>query len=184
MAPVRLLTARLRRAYLQGLYRLGGIEAINRQLLRVTRAEDILRQFGATIGSETVLYGPLVIHNAADDYSNLTVGNLVHVGRLVVLDLTERIVLADEAVVAMGTTILTHSDIGERPLTARFPRITAPVQIGSGAFLGANVTVLVGCNVGRGALVGAGSVVTRAVGDGAVVAGAPARPIPVPAPQP
>jgi acetyltransferase-like isoleucine patch superfamily enzyme len=183
MAPVRLLTARLRRAYLQGLYRLGGIEAINRRLLRVSRAEDILRQFGASVGAETVLYGPLVIHNAAEDYSNLTIGKLVHIGRLVVLDLAEQVVLGDEAVIAMGTTILTHSDIGERPLATRFPRITAPIQIGTGAFLGANVTVLVGCNVGRGALVGAGSVVTRPVPDDAVVAGAPARPLPVAARQ-
>jgi len=41
--------------------------------------------------------------------------------------------------------------------------------------IGANVTILPGVTIGLGALVGAGSVVTRDVPDGAVVAGNPAR---------
>jgi len=43
--------------------------------------------------------------------------------------------------------------------------------------IGAHVTVLPGVRVGRGALVGAGSVVTRDVDPDTVVAGNPARPI-------
>jgi acetyltransferase-like isoleucine patch superfamily enzyme len=165
----------IRRAYRRFLYRLGGIEAINRQLLRVSRVEEILVQFGATLGPETVLHGPLVVHNASDDYRNLRIGRKVHIGRLVILDLTEPIVLGDEAVVSMGTTILTHSDVGDRALSKRFPRKSAPIAIGPGAYLGANVTVLSGCDIGSGSMVGAGAVVVNPVPDGALVAGVPAR---------
>lgn len=48
-------------------------------------------------------------------------------------------------------------------------------QIKRGAKVGVNVTLLPGVVVGEGALVGAGSVVTKNVPDGAVVLGNPAR---------
>jgi acetyltransferase-like isoleucine patch superfamily enzyme len=51
-----------------------------------------------------------------------------------------------------------------------------PLVIGDDAWIGANAIVLPGCGrIGRGAVVGAGSVVTRDVPDFAVVAGNPAR---------
>lgn len=50
-----------------------------------------------------------------------------------------------------------------------------PARIGRGAWLGANVTILPGVNIGDGAVVGAGSVVTKDVEPNAVVVGSPAR---------
>jgi acetyltransferase-like isoleucine patch superfamily enzyme len=44
-----------------------------------------------------------------------------------------------------------------------------------GASIGSSVTLLCGITIGENAVVGAGSVVTRDVPDGAVVAGNPAR---------
>lgn len=49
------------------------------------------------------------------------------------------------------------------------------IVVEEGAFLGARVTVLPGVTIGRGAAVGAGSVVTRDVPADAVVAGNPAK---------
>jgi acetyltransferase-like isoleucine patch superfamily enzyme len=47
--------------------------------------------------------------------------------------------------------------------------------IGNDVLIGANVVVLPGCNIGDGAVVGAGSVVTNEVPPYAIVAGTPAR---------
>ena len=52
-----------------------------------------------------------------------------------------------------------------------------------GASLGSGAIVLGGVRVGAGAIVGAGAVVTRDVGPGAVVAGAPARTLPAARPS-
>jgi acetyltransferase-like isoleucine patch superfamily enzyme len=52
---------------------------------------------------------------------------------------------------------------------------TAPVIIHDNAFIGAHSTILKGVTIGRGAVVGACSVVTRDIPDGEVWAGNPAR---------
>jgi acetyltransferase-like isoleucine patch superfamily enzyme len=50
-----------------------------------------------------------------------------------------------------------------------------PTIIRQGASIGSNVTVIAGIVIGRGALVGAGAVLTKDVPDYAIVAGVPAR---------
>ena len=53
-----------------------------------------------------------------------------------------------------------------------------PTRIKKGASIGTSATILGGVTVGERAMVGAGSVVTRDVADGATVAGNPARQLP------
>ena len=62
------------------------------------------------------------------------------------------------------------NDVGAlRPLNLR------PVRIGSGVWIGGGAILLPGVTVEDGAIIGAGSVVTRDVAAGATVAGNPAR---------
>jgi acetyltransferase-like isoleucine patch superfamily enzyme len=53
----------------------------------------------------------------------------------------------------------------------------APVEIGDDVWIGVNVTILPGVRIGRGSVVGAGSVITKDVEDYSVVVGVPARKI-------
>ena len=57
----------------------------------------------------------------------------------------------------------------------RHSLLTRPIVIGRNAWLGADVKVLAGVTIGENAIVAAGSVVTRDVPAGMVVAGSPAR---------
>ena len=50
-----------------------------------------------------------------------------------------------------------------------------PTLVKKGASIGSNATILCGITIGEGAMIGAGSVVTKDVPDYAVVAGNPAR---------
>ena len=167
----------LRRAFRRVLFAAGGIEAINSHILRTRHVAETLRQFGASIDEPTVIHSPLVIHNARVDYANLKVGRNVHIGRLVILDLAETIEIGADATLSMGATVLTHADVGDRPLSAAFPRRTARTRIGHGCWVGANATILAGCDLGEQSAVGAGAVVTRAVPPHGRVVGVPAVPL-------
>ena len=79
--------------------------------------------------------------------------------------------------VGPGVKILTsvHSEAGRETPVLFSPIETAPVVIEDDADLGVNSVILPGVTVGRGAIVGAGAVVTEDVPPYAVVAGVPAR---------
>ncbi|SMD18897.1 acyltransferase [Rhizobium sp. RU36D] len=59
----------------------------------------------------------------------------------------------------------------------RQPHVTLGITIGDDVWIGANSVVLDGVTIGRGAVVAAGSVVTRDVPDMTIVAGVPAKPV-------
>lgn len=61
------------------------------------------------------------------------------------------------------------------PRSKEYPSAFAVTTVKAGASIGGGATILPGVTIGRQAMVGAGSVVTRSVPDGAVVVGNPAR---------
>lgn len=61
------------------------------------------------------------------------------------------------------------------PRSKQYPETFSTTEIDAGASIGANATILPGIKVGRQAMVGAGSVVTRSVPPNAIVIGNPAR---------
>jgi acetyltransferase-like isoleucine patch superfamily enzyme len=139
-----------------------------------------LRNYGARIGPDVRFRSPLVIHNSDSEagryYKKLEVGTHCYFGRELFLDLQDRIVIEDHVTVSHRVMILTHTDAGTSPLKDEIiPTSNAPVMIRSGAYIGANVTILQGVEIGRSSIVGAGAVVTRSVPPGSVVVGVPAR---------
>ncbi len=153
-----------------------GIEIVNEALLKTTLgASQILRHFGASIGTGCVIHSPLIIHNADINYANLVVGHRVHIGRGVFFDLSGSIQVNDEAVISMNCTLLTHQDVGERPLKSIYSPQIHHLQIGKGAYLGAGVTVLAGASVGKFSVIGAGAVLTRSLSPYHVAVGIPAK---------
>jgi acetyltransferase-like isoleucine patch superfamily enzyme len=173
---IRKLLHKIKRTYIFMRYRAQGIEAINAILTHTTTGvTEIITSFGAIVGDECVIHGPLIIHNAAGNYSNLVVHNKVHIGRQVFLDLTGKIEIYEEAVISMNSTLLTHQDVGDRLLQARFPRKVSTLTIGKGAYLGACSTILAGCDIGSETMVGAGAVVVTPLPENVLAVGVPAR---------
>lgn len=102
----------------------------------------------------------------------------------------ERIEIGSDVLVSWGCTIVDHDshrlewsrrsrDVDEyREGRKNWDDITIrPVKIGDKAWIGFNVIVLKGVQIGEGAVVAAGSVVTRNVAPFTLVAGNPARPV-------
>ena len=139
-----------------------------------------LRAFGARIGANVRFRSPVVIHNSRPErgryYENLQVGDDCYLGRELFVDLQDQIVIEDQVTISHRVMILTHTDAGQSPLKDQYiPTSQAPVIIRRGAYIGANVTILEGVEIGEASIVGAGAVVTRSVPAGTVVAGVPAR---------
>lgn len=107
------------------------------------------------------------------------------------------IALGDSVYINAGCTILDSGfgTVGARTLvgpnvqiycaehhTDPIPRsqgqeIAHPVEIGCDVWIGGAAVILPGVTIGDGAIVGAGSIVTRSVAAGGTVAGNPARPV-------
>jgi acetyltransferase-like isoleucine patch superfamily enzyme len=68
-----------------------------------------------------------------------------------------------------------HGIAVDIPLNLQPLKSKGPIVIEDEAWLGVRVTVLAGVRIGRGAVIGAGSIVTRDIPAGAVAAGVPAR---------
>lgn len=83
------------------------------------------------------------------------------------------ITLGDGALIGHNTLIATLDH--DMDPARRADMIPAPVSIGSGVWIGGNCTILPGVSIGDGAVIAAGSLVTRDVQPGMLAMGRPAR---------
>jgi len=103
------------------------------------------------------------------------IGRDVEIGYFVILDnlYPEEVVVEDSATITARCTVLAHDE--SFAYTRGGQEVVSETRIRSRAFIGVHSVIMPGVTVGRGAIVGAGSVVTHDVQDGIVVAGVPAR---------
>lgn len=106
----------------------------------------------------------------------IVIGNRVFIGRQVEFNVTERVTMGDDVLVASGCRFVDHDHgmalsqhIHDQPLIAR------PIHVEDGVWIGANCVILKGVNIGAGAVVGAGSVVRQDIPAGEIWAGVPAK---------
>jgi acetyltransferase-like isoleucine patch superfamily enzyme len=147
-----------------------------------------LRLLGARVGRRAVLHDVRFFNLYRRGFAGLEIGDECFLGDECLLDLAEAVRLEGQVTFAERVLVLTHTNVGyaDHPLQPHFPALAAPVVVESGAFVGANVTVLPGVRIGSRSFVAAGSVVTADVPPRTLVAGIPARvmrPIP-PEPRP
>jgi len=133
----------------------------------------ILINEGATIGTNCSIDSGIFVHNCKG-FNNLRIGNNTHIGKNVFLDLRDRIDIGDNSIISMGCTLLTHFDATPSKLTQHIEVHQAPVIISSHAYIGCNVTVLSGVNIGHSSIIAAGSLVRKSVEKKTLVAGVPA----------
>lgn len=98
-------------------------------------------------------------------------GHRVKLGAGTLLDDRGGLVLEDDVSLAEGCALFSHA---HDPAQGAMVELKE-TRLGRGVRLGHRATVLAGVQVGEGAVVGAGAVVTRDLEPGAVAAGVPAR---------
>jgi len=93
----------------------------------------------------------------------------------------EGVTIEDEVFIGHGVMFINdkypRATIGSGMLQTEADWTCVPTLVKKRASIGSNATILCGVTIGEGAMIGAGSVVTRDVPPGAVVAGNPAKPI-------
>ena len=115
----------------------------------------MLRLCGFNIGDEVYIADDLIIVEELAERGNLTIGNRVSI--------------------APRVTLVTSSHPNSSRIRPFAPVSQGPIVIEDDAWLGAGCVILPGVRIGRGAVVGANSVVARDVLPLHVVAGQPAR---------
>lgn len=167
--------------------------AVGRRFERVTEGDRSqvswwrLRPYAdntLVVGVDSIIDTRIVFERAG---AEVVIGNRTFLGRGIVT-VADKLEIGDDVMVAWGVTITDHNShslrFSERAADVQNWRQgkkewtgirVSPVRIGDKAWVGLNAIVLRGVNVGEGAIVGAGSVVTKDVPAWSVVAGNPAR---------
>jgi acetyltransferase-like isoleucine patch superfamily enzyme len=73
------------------------------------------------------------------------------------------------------TIITVNHNYQAESLKAQRSHVLSPVRIGDNVWIGANALILPGVSIGHNAVIAAGSVVTKEIGEGEVFGGNPAR---------
>lgn len=128
-----------------------------------------LRRMGATCASSQIWIGP---HVWFDYPEHLVIGRRVTIGGESRITAHATVELGDDFLAANGLSINT----GSHDLATLQPN-SAPVLVEAGVWCGTRVTICAGVTLGRGAIVGAGSVVVRNLPANHVCAGVPCKPL-------
>ena len=118
---------------------------------------------------------PVSIYNMCKE-SNIKIGeNVSIIGSH--LRINYGLTIGNNTIIAPGTKIIDHDHQFYPTKRGQEKEVYPgfPIEIGNDVWIGYNVTILKGVKVGDGAIVGAGSVVTKNVDAFTVVGGAPAR---------
>ncbi|MBW8034277.1 MAG: acyltransferase [Planctomycetes bacterium] len=106
----------------------------------------------------------------------MVVGDNSYIGRWSIILANQSVVIGNDCLVAPGCHI-TDVNHGIEPgeLIRKQPLSSKPVLIGNDVWIGAGSSILPGVTIGDGAVIGARSVVTHDVPDGAIFVGSPAK---------
>lgn len=135
----------------------------------------IYRACGIRVGAATAFYGPVTFACDRGEKARIVIGDSCRLNSPLHIEISAPVTIGDRVTIGHHVVIITTGhEIGSSESRAG-ANIYQPVIIEDGAWIAANVTVLPGVTIGRGAVVAAGAVVTKDVPENTLVGGVPAR---------
>jgi acetyltransferase-like isoleucine patch superfamily enzyme len=135
----------------------------------------LLRQAGVHIGPSSLVQGSMHITGGGNPCLLVSIGTFSLVSGSLHCDVGAPIRIGDRVRIGHDVSLLTvDHQVGPDHMRSGKTKY-GPIEIGDGAWLASRVVVLPGVRIGAGAIVAAGSVVTRDVPDHTLVVGVPAR---------
>ena len=143
------------------------------RLLNWIKAVYLRVFFGAKIGRRVVFYPGIWVFTGR----HLIIGDDVDLAAGVLVTTDGGVTIGARTLVGYGTKILSSNHVVP-PLPRKIfyaGHEKKPVEIGCDVWIGANCVILPGVKIGDGAVIAAGSVVTKDVATAVIVAGVPAK---------
>ena len=131
----------------------------------------VYKALGAEIGKNVVFHFKTEIRGI----QKLKIGKGTIVGDNALLAAQRGLTIGENVNISSNVSIYSGAHDNRDPYFRSTPQTTRPITIGNRVWLGSNVIVLTGVNIGEGAVCCAGCVVTKDVEPYAVVAGIPAK---------
>ena len=141
---------------------------LNHTLPNTEEYNNLLKElFGDNLGKNSQIMAP--ISGAAFD--RIKIGDNVFINSNSLLMARGGITIEDDVMFAANVQLLSnnHDEYDRQVLTCK------PIHIKKGAWIGAGASILPGVTIGKYAIVGAGAIVTKDVGDYEVAVGIPAK---------
>ncbi len=110
--------------------------------------------------------------------SYIKIGENVSIGSFTLIDYSGSLIIGNNTTISEGVKIYTHTHKLDNLDIRKSKIIRNKLEIGDYVWIGANAIILPSVSkIGKGAVIGAGSVVTKDVGNYEIVAGNPAKKI-------
>jgi acetyltransferase-like isoleucine patch superfamily enzyme len=141
---------------------------LNHTLPNSEEYNELIKQlFGDNIGENSTVMAPI----AGAAFDHIKIGNNVYINSNSLLMARGGITIEDDVMLAANVQLLSnnHDEYDRQVLTCK------PIHIKKGAWIGAGASILPGVTIGKYAIVGAGAIVTKDVGDYEVAVGVPAK---------
>ena len=141
---------------------------INHTMPNTDEYNNLLKElFGENIGENSTVMAPI----AGAAFDRVKIGGNVFINSNSLLMARGGITIEDDVMIAANVQLLSnnHDEYDRQVLTCK------PIHIKKGAWIGAGASILPGVTIGENAIVGAGAIVTKDVGDCEVAVGIPAR---------
>ena len=141
---------------------------LNHTMPMTPEYDEVLKELmGDNLGENSMIMAPL--SGAALD--KLVVGDNVFINSNCLAMARGGITIEDDVMLAANVQLLSnnHDEYNRNVLLCK------PIHIKKGAWIGAGVSILPGVTIGEYAIVGAGAIVTKDVGDYEVAVGVPAK---------
>ena len=141
---------------------------INHTMPNTDEYNNLVKElFGENIGENSTVMAPI----AGAAFDRVKIGDNVFINSNSLLMARGGITIEDDVMIAANVQLLSnnHDEYDRQVLTCK------PIHIKKGAWIGAGASILPGVTIGENAIVGAGAIVTKDVGDCEVAVGIPAR---------
>ena len=141
---------------------------INHTMPNTDEYNNLLKELlGDNLGENSMVMAPI----AGAAFDHIKIGNNVFINSNSLLMARGGITIEDDVMLAANVQLLSnnHDEYDRQVLLCK------PIHIKKGAWIGAGASILPGVTIGEYAIVGAGAIVTKDVGDYEVAVGVPAQ---------